>query len=69
MPCVWTDVEVGGRGMIELKGFKKILFNFLKRIGIIKERVISKEEMCRNAIDNNVCNRCCESCAWSGENE
>lgn len=55
--------------MIELKGFKKILFNFIKRIGIIKERVISKEEMCRNAIDNNVCDRCCESCAWSGENE
>lgn len=55
--------------MIELKGFKKILFDFLKRIGIIKEQVISKEEMCRKAIDDNVCNRCCKSCAWSGENE
>ena len=55
--------------MIDFKGFKKILFYFLIRIVIIKERVISKEEMCRNAIDNNVCDRCCESCAWSGENE
>lgn len=60
---------MGGRRVIELKGFKKILFDFLKRIGIIKEQVISKEEMCRKAIDDNVCNRCCKSCIWSEDKD
>lgn len=34
-----------------------------------KEQVISKEEMCRKAIDDNVCNRCCESCIWSEDRD
>ncbi len=53
--------------MIELKGLKKILFRFLKRIGIIEEKRITEEqkkEMCIRAINANACPHNCKLCAW-----
>lgn len=53
--------------MIELKGIKKIIYKLLKRLGIIEEKPITKEqrkEMCEKSIKSNVCPNDCERCAW-----
>lgn len=52
--------------MIEYKGLKKILYMILKKLGIIKEKPVSKEEMCKSARESNVCNNDCDSCIWGG---
>lgn len=42
---------------------ENIIIRFLKWLGLIKERPISKSEMCKQA--QNVCNHKCDSCAWA----
>ena len=44
---------------------------FLRRIGLLKTHELSKEqkaEMCRRAVQSEVCPRDCSRCAW-GERE
>lgn len=53
--------------MIELNGFKKFIYKILKRLGIIEEKNITKEQqkgMCEKAIKSNICPHDCERCAW-----
>lgn len=53
--------------MIELNGFKNFIYRLLKRLGIIEEKHITKEqqkEMCEKAIKSNICPHDCERCAW-----
>lgn len=51
---------------------ENIIIRFLKKLGIIKEKEISKEEsdlvrrkLCNAAIDNNLCRKSCNMCAWN----
>lgn len=46
---------------------ENLWIRILKRLGIITEIEVSKEDMCRQA--QNVCNHNCEDCAWSTKGE
>ena len=41
---------------------ENLLIRILKRIGIIVEVEVSKEEMCKQA--QSMCNHDCDNCAW-----
>lgn len=43
---------------------QKIITWFLKKIGLLETREISKEEMCKRAVESGVCPRECDMCAW-----
>lgn len=51
---------------------ENIIVRVLKKLGIIKEKEISKEEsnlikreLCKSAIDYGMCPKTCECCAWN----
>ena len=44
---------------------ENIFFRILKRLGIITEFEVSKEDMCKQA--QSICNHECEHCAWQTE--
>lgn len=44
---------------------ENILIRILKRLGIIVEVEVSKEDMCKQA--QSICNYDCEHCAWQTE--
>ena len=46
---------------------ENIIVRFLKFIGLIEEKLVSKSEMCELA--QNVCNHECNSCAWAERKE
>lgn len=46
---------------------ENIIVRFLKFIGLIEERPVSKSKMCELA--QNVCNHECNSCAWADRKE
>ena len=41
----------------------------LKRIGLLKPYEVSKEEMCRRAVQSGVCPGVCFKCAWGERRE
>ena len=47
----------------------RIITKLFKWLGVIEEQKVNKEEMCRKAVVNGVCPRCCEICAWYSEEE
>lgn len=46
---------------------ENIFIRILKRLGIITEFEVSKEDMCKQA--QSICNHDCEHCAWQTERE
>ena len=44
---------------------ENIFIRVLKRLGIITEFEVSKEDMCKQA--RSICNHDCEHCAWHTE--
>lgn len=44
---------------------ENIFIRILKRLGIITEFEVSKEDMCKQA--QSICNHDCEHCAWQTE--
>ena len=46
---------------------ENIFIRFLRFIGLIEKRPVSKIDMCKQA--QNICDRDCESCAWSERKE
>lgn len=48
-----------------MKERENILMRILKRLGIITEIEISKEDMCKQA--QNICSHDCGHCAWQTE--
>lgn len=44
---------------------QRILRKILKKLGIIKEYEVDKDEMCRKAVSSGVCPNACEICAWN----
>lgn len=44
---------------------ENIFIRILKRLGIITEYEVSKEDMCKQA--QSICNHDCEHCAWQTE--
>lgn len=44
---------------------ENIFIRILKRLGIITEFEVSKEDMCKEA--QSICNHDCEHCAWQTE--
>lgn len=45
-------------------GKESWFIKLLKRIGLIKTYEVSKEEMCRRAVQSGVCPGDCSRCAW-----
>ena len=51
--------------MTQLRGFKRIVYKILKKLGFIKEQRITEEqakEMCKRA--QGICDHDCNSCIW-----
>ena len=46
---------------------ENILIRILKRLGIVTEVEVSKEDMCKQA--QSICNHDCEWCIWQMERE
>lgn len=46
---------------------ENIIIRFLKFIGLIEEKPVSKKEMCK--LSFNICDRECELCAWNWKEE
>lgn len=44
--------------------FYRFFIWLLKALGVYEEIEIDKKEMCKKAIDANVCHGDCSSCAW-----
>lgn len=51
--------------LTQLRGFKRIVYKILKKLGFIKEQRITEEqakEMCKRA--QGICDHDCNSCIW-----
>ena len=46
---------------------ENLLIRILKRLGLIVEYKVSKEDMCKQA--QSICNHDCDHCAWQTERE
>lgn len=44
---------------------ENLLIRILKRLGLIVEVEVSKEDMCKQA--QSICNHDCDHCAWQAE--